>query len=272
MHLASIAPIAQRGRAGGWPPSVGSAAPRVRPSSLHGCSRASEATVGGPAVYPEAFLTPAPRRPHETTARKFRRPRAGRTADPTTSLFQVDDGAGPQRLHQVRVGFIGTTMWSAPRGNASIVLDFQADLVDTLAEHLLEREGEQPAHLERLRNQQRMLATDTPTTLLAMTHYELPGLGLGWAECRPGTDRCSLSYLTSARALLRARSLEGLVGNWDRSDGLPPVLRPRLASGLLRVPFRLVLEEGCVGLASAGDSSSTLSSLASGRPVPSTDS
>ena len=29
-------------------------------------------------------------------------------------------------------------------------------------------------------NQQRMLATDTPTTLLAvaMTHYELPGLGL----------------------------------------------------------------------------------------------
>ena len=60
------------------------------------------------------------------------------------------------------------------------------------------------------------------------------------------------SYLTSARALLRARSLEGLVGNWDRSDGLPPVLRPRLASGLLRVPFRLVLGEGCgLALASA---------------------
>ena len=37
-----------------------------------------------------------------------------------------------------------------------------------------------------------------------------------------------------------------------RSDGLPPVLRPRLASGLLRVPFRLVLGEGCgLALASA---------------------
>ena len=109
------------------------------------------------------------------------------------------------------------------------------------------------AHLERLRNQQRMLATDTPTTLLAvaMTHYELPGLGLDGLDLVQ-IDAPFRSYLTSARALLRARSLEGLVGNWDRSDGLPPVLRPRLASGLLRVPFRLVLGEGCgLALASA---------------------
>ena len=120
---------------------------------------------------------------------------------------------------------------------------------------------------ERLRNQQRMLATDTPTTLLAvaMTHYELPGLGLdGRNVDLVQIDAPFRSYLTSARALLRARSLEGLVGNWDRSDGLPPVLRPRLASGLLRVPFRLVL--GSKGAAwrlpARRDSSSTLSSLA----------
>ena len=76
-----------------------------------------------------------------------------------------------------------------------------------------------------------MLATDTPTTLLAvaMTHYELPGLGLdGRNVDLVQIDAPFRSYLTSARALLRARSLEGLVGNWDRSDGLPPVLRPRL--------------------------------------------
>ena len=100
-----------------------------------------------------------------------------------------------------------------------------------------------------------MLATDTPTTLLAvaMTHYELPGLGLdGRNVDLVQIDAPFRSYLTSARALLRARSLEGLVGNWDRSDGLPPVLRPRLASGLLRVPFRLILGEGCgLALASA---------------------
>ena len=73
-----------------------------------------------------------------------------------------------------------------------------------------------------------MLATDTPTTLLAvaMTHYELPGLGLdGRNVDLVQIDAPFRSYLTSARALLRARSLEGLVGNWDRSDGLPPVLR-----------------------------------------------
>ena len=67
-----------------------------------------------------------------------------------------------------------------------------------------------------------MLATDTPTTLLAvaMTHYELPGLGLdGRNVDLVQIDAPFRSYLTSARALLRARSLEGLVGNWDRSDG-----------------------------------------------------
>ena len=103
-----------------------------------------------------------------------------------------------------------------------------------------------------------MLATDTPTTLLAvaMTHYELPGLGLD----RRNVDLVQIdapfrSYLTSARALLRARSLEGLVGNWDRSDGLPPVLRvgaritppgkpPPLAVRLEEaLPFRRVIDD-----------------------------
>ena len=57
-----------------------------------------------------------------------------------------------------------------------------------------------------------MLATDTPTTLLAvaMTHYELPGLGLdGRNVDLVQIDAPFRSYLTSARALLRARSLEG---------------------------------------------------------------
>ena len=75
----------------------------------------------------------------------------------------------------------------------------------------------------------------------------------GWAECRPGTG-CGwmggmsipglVPHGSASRAAptlpphghCSARSLEGLVGNWDRSDGLPPVLRPRLASGLLRDP------------------------------------
>ena len=57
-----------------------------------------------------------------------------------------------------------------------------------------------------------MLATDTPTTLLAvaMTHYELPGLGLDGRNVLVQIDAPFRSYLTSARALLRARSLEGL--------------------------------------------------------------
>ena len=52
-------------------------------------------------------------------------------------------------------------------------------------------------------NQQRMLATDTPTTLLAvaMTHYELPGLGLdGRNVDLVQIDAPFRSYLTSARA------------------------------------------------------------------------
>ena len=274
-----------------------------------------EATVGGPAVYPEGARVVFPQHRGgllETTARKYlvdgraqvreearacRRmaltKRGKRTAprvavsssswqrcspqpDPTTSLLParligVDDGAGPQRLHQGISGGLGTpgktlhgtTQCGARHGETQHLLESQADLVVRHpADHLLERgEGEQPgpemhrAHLERLRNQQRMLATDTPTTLLAvaMTHYELPGLGLdGRNVDLVQIDAPFRSYLTSARALLRARSLEGLVGNWDRSDGLPPVLRPRLASGLLRVPFRLVLGEGCgLALASA---------------------
>ena len=97
------------------------------------------------------------------------------------------------------------------------------------------------AHLERLRNQQRMLATDTPTTLLAvaMTHYELPGLGLdGRNVDLVQIDAPFRSYLTSARALLRARSLEGLVGNWDRSDGRvvsPARIAERTASPEIRL-------------------------------------
>ena len=64
---------------------------------------------------------------------------------------------------------------------------------------------------------------------------------VGWAECRPGTDRCSLPLLPylrtgTAPGTEPRRSCREL----GRSDGLQPVLRPRLASGLLRVPFRLV--------------------------------
>ena len=58
------------------------------------------------------------------------------------------------------------------------------------------------------------------------------------------------SYLTSARALLRDGA-RGLVGNWDRSDGLPPVLDPGLRPGFFESRM-LVLGEGCgLALASA---------------------
>ena len=100
------------------------------------------------------------------------------------------------------------------------------------------------------RNQQRMLATDTPTTLLAvaMTHYELPGLGLDQAECRPGTDRCSLPllpYLRTGTAPGDAGGLEGLcrelgsLGTACRSY-LDPGLRP----GFFGSRFGLSLEKG----------------------------
>ena len=132
--------------------------------------------------------------------------------------------------------------------------------------------GEQPgpemhrAHLERLRNQQRMLATDTPTTLLAvaMTHYELPGLGLdGRNVDLVQIDAPFRSYLTSARALLRARSLEGLVGNWVARTACRPYLDPGLRPGFFGSRFGLSLEKGAAWrLPARRDSSSTLSSLA----------
>ena len=125
-------------------------------------------------------------------------------------------------------------------------------------------------------NQQRMLATDTPTTLLAvaMTHYELPGLGLdGRNVDLVQIDAPFRSYLTSARALLRARSLEGLVGNWDRSDGLPPDLDPGLRPGFFGSRFGLSLEKGAAWrLPARRDSSTRSRAWQSGRPVPSTDS
>ena len=165
------------------------------------------------------------------------------------------------------------TMWSAPRETQHL-LESQADLVVRHpADHLLERgEGEQPgpemhrAHLERLRNQQRMLATDTPTTLLAvaMTHYELPGLGLdGRNVDLVQVDAPFRSYLTSARALLRARSLEGLVGNWVARTACRPYLDPGLRPGFFGSRFGLSLEKGAAWrLPARRDSSSTLSSLA----------
>ena len=148
------------------------------------------------------------------------------------------------------------------------------------------------AHLERLRNQQRMLATDTPTTLLAvaMTHYELPGLGLDGRNVRPAGEKRHLrrktgtylvqidapfrSYLTSARALLRARSLEGLVGNWDRSDGLRPYLDPGLRPGFFGSRFGLSLEKGALGACQRAVIPRARSRAWQSveRPVPSTDS
>ena len=100
-----------------------------------------------------------------------------------------------------------------------------------------------------------MLATDTPTTLLAvaMTHYELPGLGLdGRNVDLVQIDAPFRSYLTSARALLRARSLEGLVGNWVARTACRPYLDPGLRPGFFGSRFGLSLEKGCgLALASA---------------------
>ena len=92
-----------------------------------------------------------------------------------------------------------------------------------------------------------MLATDTPTTLLAvaMTHYELPGLGLdGRNVDLVQIDAPFRSYLTSARALLRARSLEGLVGNWVARTACRPYLDPGLRPGFFGSRFGLSLEKG----------------------------
>ena len=246
-------------------------------------------------VYPEGARVVFPQHRGgllETTARKdlvdgLAQVREDPQPDPTTSLLParligVDDGAGPQRLHQGISGGLGTpgktlhgtTQCGARHGETQHLLESQADLVVRHpADHLLERgEGEQPgpemhrAHLERLRNQQRMLATDTPTTLLAvaMTHYELPGLGLdGRNVDLVQIDAPFRSYLTSARALLRARSLEGLVGNWVARTACRPYLDPGLRPGFFGSRFGLSLEKGAAWrLPARRDSSSTLSSLA----------
>ena len=178
---------------------------------------------------------------------------------PASSPFGVDDGAGPQRLHQGISGGLARrasaawhdTMWSAPRGNpASARIPGGSCRTTPRRSSSGTRQGEQPgpemhrAHLERLRNQQRMLATDTPTTLLAvaMTHYELPGLGLDGRNVDLG------SMLPSAPTLPPHGHCSGHGASKVLSGtgiARKPVLRPRLASGLLRVPFRLVLGEAC---------------------------
>ena len=98
-----------------------------------------------------------------------------------------------------------------------------------------------------------MLATDTPTTLLAvaMTHYELPGLGLdGRNVDLVQIDAPFRSYLTSARALLRARSSKVLSRTGIARTACRPYLDPGLR-GFFGSRFG-VLGEGCgLALASA---------------------
>ena len=93
-----------------------------------------------------------------------------------------------------------------------------------------------------------------------MTHYELPGLGLdGRNVDLVQIDAPFRSYLTSARALLRARSLEGLVGNWVARTACRPYLDPGLRPGF-GSRFGLSLEKGAAWRLPARHSSSTLSS------------
>ena len=122
------------------------------------------------------------------------------------------------------------------------------------------------AHLERLRNQQRMLATDTPTTLLAvaMTHYELPGLG--WMG---GMSTWYRSMLPSAPTLPPHGHCSGhgaskvLSGTGIARTACRPYLDPGLRPGFFGSRFGLSLEKGAAWrLPARRDSSSTLSSLA----------
>ena len=112
------------------------------------------------------------------------------------------------------------------------------------------------AHLERLRNQQRMLATDTPTTLLAVAMTPLRNFQVsGWMG---GMSTWYRSMLPSAPTLPPHGHCSGhgaskvLSGTGIARTACRPYLDPGFASGLLRVPFRLVLGEGCgLALASA---------------------
>ena len=196
--------------------------------------------------------------------------------DPTTSLLParligVDDGAGPQRLHQGISGGLGTpgktlhghdTMWSAPRGNPA-----SARIPGGSCRTTPRRSSSGTRRRRAAWARNAPCPPRTPSKSAADAGHghadHTPGSGhdplrtsrsrVGWAECRPGTDRCSLPLLPylrtgTAPGTEPRRSCREL----GRSDGLPPVLRPRLASGLLRVPFRLVLGEGCgLALASA---------------------
>ena len=92
-------------------------------------------------------------------------------------------------------------------------------------------------------HQQRMLATDSPTTLLAvaMTHYE-SGLGLDGRKPRPGTDRCSLPLLPYLRTGLldgpEPRRSRTTSGTSDRSECRPYLdsrLSVRASSGPVSV-------------------------------------
>ena len=121
------------------------------------------------------------------------------------------------------------------------------------------------AHLERLRNQQRMLATDTldhtPGSGHDFTNFQVSG----WMG---GMSTWYRSMLPSAPTLPPHGYCSGhgaskvLSGTGIARTACRP-LRPRLASGLLRVDFGLSLEKGAAWrLPARRDSSSTLSSLA----------
>ena len=176
-------------------------------------------TVGGPAVYPEGARVVFPQHRGgllETTARKdlvdgLAQVREDPQPDPTKARLKTWPAASTKASGGWHAGRAWhDTMWSAPRGKASPCRRSKpaaspcpprtpsksaADAGHGHADHT--PGGHDPLRTSRSR--------------------------VGWAECRPGTDRCSLPL-----PYLRTGTAPGTeprrVGNWDRSDGLPPVL------------------------------------------------
>ena len=176
------------------------------------------------------------------------------------------------------------TMWSASRGNPASVNPRRILSYDTTADHLLERgEGEQPprmhrAHLERLRNQQRTAGHGHADHTPGSGHEALrtSRSRVGWAS---NVDLVQIDAPLTAPTLPPHVHCSGhgaskvLSGTGSLGRPANYVLRPRLASGLLRVPFRLVLEKGAAWrLPAAVIPRARSRAWQSGRPVPSTDS
>ena len=165
-------------------------------------------------------------------------------ASKQAACFGPEGSRGQVRCQTLRPPCLlhGTTQCGARHGETQHLLESQADLVVRHpADHLRRGEGEQPGpEIPCPRTPSKSAALATVTTLLAaMTHYELPSR-VGWAECRPGTDRCSLpTYLRTGTA---PGSEPRRVGNWDRRTACRPYLDPglRASSGPVSAPWRRV--------------------------------